>query len=413
MVNLRKESIYLYTIQLSNFAIPLLILPYLTKVLGLGGLGKLGILQTIFFFMGFIIDFGFTYSASREISLNNDRKQLNKIYTNVQILRFFIFIIIGFSLILVLNFLNLKEEEELGYILSILSSLSFVLIPNWLFNGISQNSILSFFTLIFKIITLVPIFLFVNNSEQYLLVFLIQNSSLILLGIIVCIYISINKKIKFNFKDIEFIYMRKILKESFDVFSGSALSVVYTTFVPILIKISLGDKWVGVYILVEKILSLLKQMFMPIIQAFYAKICLLYSENEVKEVNKLTDKILILYFCLTATALLFNAAFGEFFIKLFFNDQQIIFKYIFISILGQFVVGLSIVTMYCGILPSGNGYILKRIYAKASILFIALICIMWNFLTLDIIYYLVIFVELIIVINAYLFMRNKINGVQV
>src|SRR5690606_11219281 len=125
--------------------------------------------------------------------------------------------------------------------------------------------------------------------------------------------ISINKKIKFNFKDIEFIYMRKILKVSFDVFCGSALSVVYTTFVPILINISLGDKCVGVYILVEKILSLLKQMFMPIIQAFYAKICLLYSKNEVKEVNKLTDKILILYFCLTATALLFNIAFGEFF----------------------------------------------------------------------------------------------------
>lgn len=416
MASLRKETAYLYAIQISNFAIPLLTLPYLTKVLGLAGIGKLGIVQTIFFFMGFLIDFGFTYSASRDISLNSrNEEQLNKIYTNVQLLRFIFFSFVSFILVVILFNLNITEQERLAYIISVVSSFSFVLIPGWLFNGLSRNSILSFFTLIFKILTLVPIFLFVNNSDEYLLAFIFQNSSLIIFGIIILIYVKINQKIKFSIKDIDLFYIRKIFKESFDVFSGSALSIVYTTFVPFLIKISLGDKWVGIYVLVEKILSILKQMFMPIIQAFYAKICILYSENKIQQVQVITKKILILYFLLTVIAIVTNIIFGRLMIELFFNNQQVLFKYIFISIMGQFVVGLSIITMYGGILPSGNGYILKRIYARASVLFISLIVIMWDFLTLDLIYYSVIFVELIIVINAFLFIKNKVkeNGVEV
>lgn len=415
MANLRKESIYLYTIQVSNFAIPLLTLPYLTKVLGLAGLGKLGIMQTIFFFMGFLIDFGFTYSAAREISLAKGcEKKISKIYTNVQLLRFLFFLLISIILVVAIYNLNINKEDKFIYSISILSSLSFVFIPNWLFNGLSKNSILAIFTLIFKILTLIPIFLIVQNSNEYLLVFIIQNSSLLILGFAVSIYILISEKIKFSIIYIDFCYIKIILKESFNVFSGSVLSVVYTTFVPILIKISLGDKWVGIYVLVEKILSVLKQMFMPIIQVFYAKICVLYNEKKINEINFIIKRIFVLYLLMTVIAILTNLIFGQYIVKLLFDDQQILIKYVYISIVGQFVVGLSILTIYGGILPSGNAFILKRIYLKACILYLFLVLLTWKFLTLDLIYFLVIFVEFIIVINAYLFVKktNKLIGVN-
>lgn len=414
MVNLRKEGTYLYIIQISNFVIPLATLPFLTNVLGLGGLGKLGIIQTIFYFIGFLIDFGFTYSASREISISgNDKEQLNKIYTNIQLLRFCIFLIVSIIGILILFFVNITQQEKIAYTIAIISCFSFVIIPNWLFNGISKNSILALFTLIFKLISLVPIFIFVDNNDEYLLVFFIQNSSLIILGLIILLYIHIKEKIKYRLKYLDITYMKENLKEGFNVFSGSALSVVYTTFVPFLIKISLGDKWVGIYILVEKILSILKQMFMPIIQVFYAKICQLYIKNKIQEVKKIVGKILILYLVLTISALLTHTLLGKLFIEIFFDNQQSLFKYIYISIIGQFVVGLSIIVIYGSIIPSGNGYILKKIYAQASLLFLILISIMWNFLTLDLIYYAVIFVELMIVASGFIFMKNKLQRCEV
>jgi len=408
MKNLRKEAIYLYSIQMGNFIIPLLTLPYLTKTLGLVGLGKLGIAQTIFFFMGFLIDFGFTYSASKDVSLNNsNRLNLNKIYTNVQLLRFLIFCVIALISILTILQLDIAIEDRKLYLVAVLSSFSFVLIPNWLFNGLSINSVLSFSSLILKILTLFPIFFLIKDGSDYLLAFIFQNSILVILGVILSIYIGFNKKILINFKYVELNYMKKNLKDGFDVFSGSALSIVYTTLVPILVKKSLGDKWVGIYVLVEKIVSLLKQMFMPVIQAYYARICILYNENKLSEIKSIVNKVFLFYAGLTFFAIAINALFGRAIIEVFFNNQQILFKYIFISILGQFVVGLSILVLYGGILPSGNGYILKKIYAKASIFFFILIAFMWDFLTLDLIYYAVITVELMIVINASVFLINK------
>lgn len=412
MGNLRKETLYLYVIQVSNLAIPLLTLPYLTKVLGLTGLGKLGIAQTIFFLMGFLIDFGFTYSASRHISLNKqDLKKINKIYTNVQFLRLVIYITVSIILTCYISFLKIDILDKTTYIIALISSCSFILIPSWFFNGLGINSTLAIFTLLYKIVTLLPIFFLINDPTDYLLAFIIQNTSLLVLGVFISIYLRIKLDVRINFKTTDKNYMKEMLKDGFDAFSGSALSVVYTTGVPFIVKLSLGDASVGIYILVERVLSVLKQLFMPIIQAYYSTICLMYSKNNISEINTINIKIVIFYTILTVLALLFNYLFGRFLIEILFDNQQIIFPYIFISIIGQFVVGLSIVSIYGNILPSGNAYILKKIYAKWALLFCILIIMFWSLLNLSIIYALVIGVEIMIVIEATLFIRKKMRKI--
>lgn len=413
MSSLRKETVYLYIIQISNLAIPLITLPYLTKVLGLTGFGKLGLAQTVFFLMGFLIDFGFTYSASRHISLEKeDSKKVNKIYTNVQLLRLIIYIIVSLILVFYMNLLQVSSQDKTTYVIALISSFSFLLIPSWLFNGLGANSTLAIFTLSFRVLTLIPIFLLVNDTKDYLLAFIIQNTSLLLLGGGISIYLRVKLNIRLRFELTDKIYMKGMFREGFDAFSGSALSVVYTTGVPFIVKLSLGDAFVGIYILVERVLSVLKQLFMPIIQAYYSTICLMYSKNNISEINRINRKIVAFYSLLTILALLFNYLFGRSLIEILFDNQQIIYPYIFISIIGQFVVALSIVAIYGNILPSGNGYILKRIYAKWALLFCMLTMILWDFLSLNIIYTLVIGIEIFIVIEATLFLRKTLKMVD-
>lgn len=410
MNSLRKESIYLYAIQITNLAIPLLTLPYFTKVLGLAGLGKLGVAQTIFFFMGFVIDFGFTYSASRYISLDkSDKKKIDRTYTNVQLLRLFIYLFTSLVIISIILALNLSHQEKSTYIVAVVSSFSFLLIPNWLFNGLGINSALALMTLLFRALTLIPIFLLVNDSEDYVIAFLIQNSSLIILGIFVSLYIKIKKKVKIDISHLDLNYMKEILKDGFDAFSGSALSVVYTTGIPILVKMTLGDVYVGVYILVERILSILKQLFMPIIQAYYATICILYDRKKISEIKSIMKKITIFYVMITSLALIVNLFIGRWVIEIFFDNQQIVYPYIFISIIGQFVVGLSIITIYGNILPSGNGYVLKKLYAQAAFIFLVIVLVLQNYLTLGIVYFIVIFIELLIVIEAQFYIKKMLR----
>lgn len=407
MTNLKKETIYLYVIQISNFAIPLITLPYLTKVLQLEGLGKLGLAQSIFTFMGFVIDFGFSYSASRIVSLNKGLHELNKIYTNVQAIRWMIFGFLSIVSILIIYLINLTESEKNIYMVAVLSSISFVLIPSWLFNGLSKNSILSFFTLVFRVLTLIPIFMIVTNKEDYLYAFFIQNTSLVVLGLIVSIYIKYKENIKYSLKMLDLKVLKDFFIDGFNVFSGSALSVIYTTGVPILIRIVLNEYWVGVFILVERIMSVLKQMYMPIMQAYYAKICQLYGSNNKVEIKLITRRIILFYSSLSFLALIVHILIGRWVIDIFFNAQQILFHYIIFSIIGQFVVGLSIVYIYGNILANGSGYILRRIYSKAALLFLILVIVLNRILNLDLIYGIVILTELYVVFSAIRFIKEN------
>ena len=86
-----SEAGQLYIVQLANFAIPLVVFPYLTRTLGLNNFGKYGFGLTLFFLFSFFIEFGFNFSGSRRISIDHERKFTNLIFTNIQFIRFTIF----------------------------------------------------------------------------------------------------------------------------------------------------------------------------------------------------------------------------------------------------------------------------------------------------------------------------------
>ena len=142
MSNIRKESIHLYIIQFVNYIVPLISLPYLTQVLTLNGMGKLGLAQSIFLLAQALIDFGLTYTAGREVSLHlESKKELRKIYTNVQFLRFLLYLSLSLVASIVLYCIDVNDKSL--YYIAIISSGAFVFLPLWVFNGLSKNSIFS------------------------------------------------------------------------------------------------------------------------------------------------------------------------------------------------------------------------------------------------------------------------------
>ncbi|MCI1524616.1 MAG: oligosaccharide flippase family protein, partial [Lactobacillus crispatus] len=65
-----NNGIWMYLLQLFNTVIPLITLPYITRILGTE---KYGIFSTSFNIVGYlqvIVEYGFAMSATREIALN-------------------------------------------------------------------------------------------------------------------------------------------------------------------------------------------------------------------------------------------------------------------------------------------------------------------------------------------------------
>lgn len=73
-----KNLISLATVQGLNYLLPLLTLPYLVRVVGVDKFGVLSLATVVIAFFIVVTDYGFNYTATREISLNKSNKRVGE-----------------------------------------------------------------------------------------------------------------------------------------------------------------------------------------------------------------------------------------------------------------------------------------------------------------------------------------------
>ena len=73
--NLISNFLSLSILQALNIFLPLLTFPYLIRVLEIENFGLVMFAQSFVYYFAIFIDFGFDYSATREISINRHNKK--------------------------------------------------------------------------------------------------------------------------------------------------------------------------------------------------------------------------------------------------------------------------------------------------------------------------------------------------
>ena len=68
MAGLKRNIFSLYVLQGSNYLIPLMVFPYLVRVLGPAEYGRIGLATTVVQYLCLFVDFGFNLTASRAIA---------------------------------------------------------------------------------------------------------------------------------------------------------------------------------------------------------------------------------------------------------------------------------------------------------------------------------------------------------
>lgn len=96
-----QNFLSLVMLQGANYVLPLLILPYLVRVLGAEKFGLVMFAQSFAVFLTVFVDFGFNISGTREISLaRNDKAKTGEIFLSIMIIKLGL-IIISFSILYV------------------------------------------------------------------------------------------------------------------------------------------------------------------------------------------------------------------------------------------------------------------------------------------------------------------------
>ena len=104
-------------VQLANYAIPLLIMPFITRALGPEAFGKASYAQNIIAYLTIIVNYGFEYTATQDVALNReDKDKTRHIFWSVMKFKTVLLSISLIALALLYFFFDKVNEDPSLYI---------------------------------------------------------------------------------------------------------------------------------------------------------------------------------------------------------------------------------------------------------------------------------------------------------
>lgn len=259
---------YLSLLQVAGYVFPLISMPYLARVIGADGFGKIAFASAIVVWIQTISDWGFNLTATRDVAQNRDNKELvSRIISNVLWARSVLTLLSGIILLLVVLLVPyLRENADIIFVTFLLVP-GYILFPEWFFQAIEKMKYTTFFNLFLKLVFTVAVFVFIHKREDYLIQPLLTTIGYLLCGI-GALYL-IFKKWGYTLYKPQWIEIFKTIRNSTDVFVNNLMPNLYNSFSVMLLGFFGGSTANGIYDGGNRFPSIFYQFQSVLSRAFY------------------------------------------------------------------------------------------------------------------------------------------------
>lgn len=308
-----KNAIALLLVQFSNYIAPLLVLPYLSRVLGIEGFGLIMMTLSLCSLSYLFIDYGFNLSASYWIAKHRDRiNKVSQYVGAVFIIKLGIYLVLLLVLVLY-HFLGdslLSQRTDL-LTLTALVALSQAFQPIWFFQGIEKMRSVTIYMVTSKLLYLVLIFLFVRSpsNENYVLLSLMVSNLISTMIALLSIY-----KEGYGIRLPSILLIRYVFKASTGFFMSRVAVSIYTTASTFIVGNIAGLGQAAVYSAAEKLYQAGQSVTSPISQALYPHLARTKS-------YRILFKFMIITFPVMVVGCGIVFYYADFFLKLIYGGQ--------------------------------------------------------------------------------------------
>ncbi len=297
----------LSSIQAANILAQLLLIPIISRIVGLTEFGLIMLGASYAALVSIFINFGSNQSGVKEVALAKDSPtSLSKLFFSIYIVRGLLFVITSLIFFLVSQWL-LPVNTRTHFLFANMIIVGELLNPFFFFVGIQQLFLYNIINLISKILSIVLILLFIKSPADsiwvnfivgftqilgslFLLVVLIQKHGLIFIKVPIqnlVQYAKQNMYLTGNNLSVQ-------LQQSIFLFSVSAMGN------PVLL---------GAYSLCDKVVWSFRMLIISFFNAIYPRAAILHQNNpeDWKLLKQKLQKLLWVLLCLAALILLFFA----------------------------------------------------------------------------------------------------------
>lgn len=259
-------------IQGTNFILPLIVLPYLVKVIGIDKFGLVSFAQALMSYFIIFTDYGFNLTATREIALyKEDHSKLSLIVNRTFLTKILLCAFSFLFLVSLVSFIPYFSEYAKMYYLAFLLVVGQVLIPSWFFQGVEQMKYLTYINLVAKLIFTALIFFLIRKPGDFVYVPLFYSLGNIISGIIAfgIMYRQFDIRVKYpeNFN------LKTELKKGWNVFVSNFAINGYINSNLFILGLYANNVVLGYYSIADKILYVFRQILNVFFNTTYPQAC--------------------------------------------------------------------------------------------------------------------------------------------
>jgi len=306
---------FLLIIQLINYAAPLVSLFLVVKIVGYEKLGWITTVQAIMSYLIIVTDYGFSLSATKDISINRTNKQkLTEVY-NIVISTKAVLLLITFLVFVAIVQLTPSYRSE-NYLFwgSFFLVLGQAFFPIWFFQGIEQMRPLAFMNLIARLLQIAGLLIFVQEPSHYIRVNLLQGLGNVIASASGIWYIK--KKYDLQFEFAGYLEIKNQLIQGWNTFSiVLTMSFYMSTNILFLQMFAPNKTIVGYYGLAERVLQVVRQLLSVFFQSIYPYVCQKASKS-FTEVRVFLWKTIIPFSVVIALGCIFLYNFSSIILKI-------------------------------------------------------------------------------------------------
>lgn len=207
--SLFKNSIYKSLLSIANIAVPIIIGPYITKLLDVNLYGSYNKVYAEFQIFLIFATFGIYTFGVREISkIRNDKEKVANLFTNLFVLGIITNLSVGIIYVIyaILSSSGITTKIYMVFIIQIIANIFYI---EFLNEALENYKFITIKTLLVKIVYLILLLTCVKKPDD-IIIYAVVISFIVFLNNIIS-YIYVKRKIKFTFKNLRILQYIKPL----------------------------------------------------------------------------------------------------------------------------------------------------------------------------------------------------------
>jgi PST family polysaccharide transporter len=268
----------LYVLQGLNYVIPMAVLPYLVRVLGMDMYGLFAFAQSFAQYFTILTDYGFNYSATRALAQQeSDSMAASRLFSSVFALKLLFGFLGGLLLVAIVALVPRFHDEAAYFYVGYLAVVGNVLFPVWYYQGIQQMRYISIVSGAARLLAAAALFVFVHHPQDMILALAIQSSGMLLSGIAGIIIVLLHFRVRLVWPTLP--DMRLALAEGWHLFVSTAAISLYTNTNVFLVGMLAGNVEAGYFSAAEKLVRAMNGLIGPVSQAVFPHVSTLVKES--------------------------------------------------------------------------------------------------------------------------------------